>query len=90
VWRVVDAQPMTTGPAMLTQLGPASFRLEFSSAGTAVVRIRTSRLWEVSQGPACLGSTVDGWLTVTARRPGPVLLRARLGWQLLVGRPACS
>lgn len=90
VWRVVGARPMTTGPATLTQLGPASFGLDFSSAGTAVVRIRTSRLWGVSQGSACVDSTVDGWLSVTARAPGRVLLRARLGWQLLVGRPACS
>ncbi|HEY5031487.1 MAG TPA: hypothetical protein VIJ54_03345 [Actinomycetes bacterium] len=90
VWRVVGAQPMTTGPATLTQLGPASFGLDFASAGTAVVRIRTSRLWEVSQGSACVGSTSDGWLTVNARAAGPVQLRARLGWQLLVGPPACG
>ena len=82
VWRVSGAEPLVTGAATMTSLGPASFRADFSRAGTAEVRLRASGLWEVSSGRACIGSTPDGWLEVTAARPGPVTIRARLNLEM--------
>jgi hypothetical protein len=85
VWRVSDPSGLVSGPATVTQLGPASVSLRFSRAGTAVVRITASRLWQVSDGAGCLDRSPDGWLRVHSDRAGTVELRARLGSRLVSG-----
>lgn len=90
VWRVSGAHPLATGAARMTRLGPASFEVAFSRAGSAVVRLRASGLWEVSTGTACLSATPDGWLQVTSPRPGPVTIRARLNMAMFSGPRDCD
>ncbi len=90
LWRVIDASPLVTGAANMTQLGPASFQVQFSRPGTAYVRLRASGLWQVSSGTACLGTTPTGWLTVTSAQPGPVTVRARLNSRMLAGASGCE
>jgi hypothetical protein len=79
VWRVRHAQPLVSGPATLTDLGPASFTLDFHRPGTATVRIRSSGMWQLDQGEGCLGATPKGWLTVSVQTPQDVTVRSRLG-----------
>jgi MFS family permease len=90
VWRVIDARPMIAGPASITAFGPASFRAHFTRPGTAVVRIRASRMWEMTAGHGCLTSTPDGWLVVRSSTPGDVTVRARLNMQLITGGSDCD
>jgi hypothetical protein len=90
VWRVVGAPPLVTGAATMTQLGPASFEVEFNRPGTAEVRLRASDLWQVSSGVACLGATPSGWLTVTSSQAGPVTVRARINAQLITRPRDCG
>ena len=85
VWQVSDPSGLVSGPASVTRLGQASVGLRFLRAGTAVVRITASRLWQVSRGAACLATPSDGWLRVHSDRAGPVELRARLGSRLVTG-----
>jgi hypothetical protein len=89
VWRVAGARPLVSGDATATELGPASVRLRFSRAGSVVVRIRSSRLWLVTSGTACIDATPDGWLRVQSPAPGRVTIRARVSMQLVTGRPRC-
>jgi hypothetical protein len=90
VWRVVDARPLATGPAIIRRIGPSSFEAEFTAPGTVVIRIRASSLWEVSQGRACVSATKSGWLTVTSTHPGPVEVSARLNMKVLGATPTCT
>jgi hypothetical protein len=90
VWRVLGAPPLVTGAAVMTQLGPASFEVQFTRPGKAEVRLRSSGLWRVSDGAACLGSTDGGWLTVTSLQTGPVTVRARIGPQLVTRAGDCD
>lgn len=83
VWRVVNPQPIADGAARLTGLGPASLTLRFDRAGSSVVRVRASPMWEVSAGPASLYRTKDGWLDVRSSSAGGVTLRARVTFALL-------
>ncbi len=79
VWRVQDAQPLVSGPAKLVKLGTSSFELEFVTAGEAVVRLRQSSLWQVTDGEGCVvGGPSDGWVHVRATRAGLVTTRARV------------
>ena len=81
VWRVQDAVPLVTGPATLSRLGPASFVLSFQRAGAATVRIRASGMWSVTTGKGCVSATADqgGWLVVSTKAPGTVVVRSRVG-----------
>lgn len=80
VWRVQDAAPLVTGPATLSDLGPASFVLDFHQAGSATVRIRASGMWSVTSGKGCVSATRDhGWLVVSTEGPGTVVVRSRVG-----------
>jgi hypothetical protein len=90
VWRVAGQHPLVTGAAVATQLGPASFQTYFTRAGAAMVRLRASGMWQVSSGAACLSSTPDGWLQLTAAGPGFVTVRARINSHLLTGPGDCD
>jgi hypothetical protein len=90
VWRVVGGQALATGAATVTDLGPASVRANFTRPGTVVIRIRSSRLWQVTSGRACVGSTSGGWLAIRSAEPGPVTVRARMSLQLVTGQPGCD
>jgi hypothetical protein len=83
VWRVVAPHPIADGAARLTEMGPASLTLRFTSAGSSVVRVHTSPLWQVSSGHAALRRTSADWLEVTTNHAGTVTLRARLGSAIL-------
>ncbi len=89
VWRVRAASALTTGAARVTDLGTASITLRFASAGTAVVRVSSSRLWVVEAGAACIDSASSRWLRVVAARPGSVRLAARINVQLITGASGC-
>jgi hypothetical protein len=78
VWRVRNAQGIVSGPATLTTLGAASVVLDFHGSGTATVRVRSSQLWGVTEGEACVSNNENGWVTVTSPHPGRVTLRARV------------
>ena len=88
VWQVVAPHPLVSG-ATITSMGPASFTLNFAAPGTALVKIRSSRLWQVSTATACVSSDPTGWLQVVSTAPGPVTVRARLNLQLVTGLPDC-
>jgi hypothetical protein len=79
VWQVVDAPPVVSGPATLADLGVSSFDVRFTTAGTALVRVHYSRFFRVVFGTGCVGSSAEGWTTVTAFAPGTVTVAARLG-----------
>jgi hypothetical protein len=77
VWQVSDAVPLVSGPAALRELKVDSFVLDFATAGTETVRIHADAVWGIADNAAaCVDSTSDGWLQVTAPAPGFVTLRA--------------
>jgi hypothetical protein len=77
VWEVSNATPLVSGDATLAKFTLSSLALTFQSAGTATVRIHADASWGLGgDSPACLATTPDGWLEVTARRPATVDLYA--------------
>jgi hypothetical protein len=90
LWRVLDAQPLVTGPVHLQRVGPSSFVADFSRPGTAIVRIRASSLWEVTVGRGCVSATKNGWLKLTASRPGRLEVSAQLNIKVLGATPSCA
>ncbi len=90
VWKVLGAQPLASGPATITRLGPASFDITFRAAGTSIVRIRASNLWRVTAGNGCVDAGPHGWLQVHDPEPGTLTLRAQLNTTLLTGPTDCD
>jgi hypothetical protein len=82
VWRVRNAQGIVSGPATLVTLGAASVVLDFRGSGTATVHVRSSQMWGVTDGEACISNNRNGWVTVTSPHPGRVTLRARVSTAL--------
>ena len=78
VWRVMGAPPLVTGPATLVALEGSSFTLNFRTAGTADVRLRHTRFWQVGDQLACVTRSAEDWTRVTALAPGRVSVSARL------------
>ena len=78
VWRVQGAQPLVSG-ATLEKLATSSFTLRFDQPADAVVRVRMSSLWQVTDGAGCvLPGEPDGWVHVRALAAGDLTVRARL------------
>ncbi|MGI8879158.1 MAG: hypothetical protein ACR2KJ_01325 [Jatrophihabitans sp.] len=90
VWTVVGGQPLASGPASITRLGPASFDITFRRAGASLVRIRASNLWHVTAGTGCVDAGSQGWLEVHAPAAGMLTLRAQLNTRLLGASTDCD
>ena len=90
VWKVLGAQPLVSGPARISRMGPASFEIVFWRGGTSIVRIRASQLWRVTEGTGCVEANPYGWLEVHAPAPQVLTLRAEIITQLIVGAPDCD
>ena len=77
VFAVLGATPLASPPATLTQLGHDSFFLRFTSAGTALVRLRYTPYWTLTEGDGCVRQGAEGWTAVSAARAGVVQVVAR-------------
>jgi hypothetical protein len=85
VYRVLAATPLLSGPGRLTALGNDSFALRATAAGRFVVRVRFTRFWTLARGSGCLARAPSGWTSVTARRPGRVVVVARFSLARALG-----
>jgi hypothetical protein len=77
VFEVLGATPLASPPATLEQLGHDSFSLRFSSAGTALVRVRYTPYWAVVAGQGCVRQGAEGWTAVSGAGAGVVRIAAR-------------
>ena len=89
VWRVAHPTPLVTGAATLADEDASSLTLQFQHAGSAIVRMRASKLWSSDQPDGCVGATRQGWLVVRSAHAGSVEVSARLNASLLVGASPC-
>jgi hypothetical protein len=83
-WRVYAVQnpsPIVQGAATLTALGPNSLALQAPHTGMALVRVRYSPYWAVTQGSGCVSPAGD-FIRLVVRRPGTI----HLGMQFSLGR----
>lgn len=55
LWKVTFGPGLVSGPAVLTGLEPDHLTLVASAAGPITVRVRYTKFWSVSSGPACVG-----------------------------------
>jgi hypothetical protein len=78
VWRVVGSPGLVNGPAQLTAIGPNSFDLRVTQAGSLLVRVRYTRFWTATAGQACITPSPDGWTQLAVTRPGRVQITSRL------------
>jgi hypothetical protein len=86
LWEVRDAPPLVSGVADLVHLGVSTIDLEARQAGSAVVLVRWTRFWRVTEGDACVAPNGDGWTRVDVRSPGPLRLSAHVGLGSLAGQ----
>jgi hypothetical protein len=77
VYRVLGAVPLASGPGRLTSLQHDAFRLQATTAGRFLVRVRFTRYWTLTQGSGCVRPAAGGWTAVTVDRPGRVVVAAR-------------
>lgn len=90
VWRVTSPTPIVSGDARLADEDSASLTLRFVRAGTAVVRVRASRLWTASDPASCISHNAIGWLQVTSPHAGDVRIEPKLNARMLLPNPVCS
>lgn len=77
IYRVIGAPPLARGPGRLTFLGHDRFALAARRPGAFLVRVHYSPWWTVTAGGASVASA-GGWTKVIVRRPGRVVVAARL------------
>jgi hypothetical protein len=93
LWAVRDARPIVTGAARLVKLDVSSVDLQATGIGTAIVLVRWTRFWRVTEGEACVAPTPDGWTQVEIQQPGPIRISATVGLGSLTGaggKGSCS
>jgi hypothetical protein len=91
VYRVRNPTPLVTGAAELTRLTSEEFVLQASAPGTALVRIRWTPYWTVTEGYGCVEKSPAGFTRVSLDRPGRLSLGVRFApWRLGGDGPVCS
>lgn len=85
LWSVRDARPIVSGPARLIDLGISSVTLDATDVGSAVVLVRWTRFWRVTEGQACVAPTSSGWTRVDIQQPGSIKIEADVGLGSLAG-----
>lgn len=85
LWSVRDATSIVTGPATLEHLGISTMNLYATAPGTAVIKVRWTRFWRVTDGSACVAPTEEGWTEVEISEPGPITISAEVGLGSLTG-----
>ena len=76
-WRlyaVAAPRPLASG-ARVTRLGTNAVVLQAAAARKVVLRVRWSRYWDAAPG-VCIARRPDGFMDLTLRRAGRVVLRA--------------
>jgi hypothetical protein len=73
IYEVADPTPVVSGAATLTRLGPNSVTLRATRAGPALVRVRYSPYWAISDNAGCV-SKAGQFTSVELRHPGPAKL----------------
>jgi hypothetical protein len=80
-WRVYElagAAGIVSGPGALLRERGSTVVLDAGGRGRLLVRIRYTPDWRVAAGLASLRESPGGWLAVTARRPGRIVLQISL------------
>jgi hypothetical protein len=90
IYSVLDATPMARGAAVLRALGPNWLQLEASKAGDALIRVRWSPYWAVTEGSGCV-TDKDGFTGLEVRHAGPVRVAIRFSLSRIgANSPRCS
>ena len=90
IYSVLDATPMAQGAAVLRALGPNWLQLQASGPGQALIRVRWSPYWAVTQGTGCVADA-DGFTRLQLRRAGPVHVAIRFSLTRIgATSPRCS
>ncbi len=91
VYRVLNPTPLATGAAHLVKLSVEGVVLKANAPGTALVRVRWTPYWAVTDGAGCVEESPGGFTQVSIDRPGTLKLGVRYApWRLLSGGPSCS
>ena len=74
VFRVVDAAPLATNGATVTEIRPQSILVQAQRVGVTIVRFRYTSAYRVRSGAACLSEAPGGWIRLDVRSAGAVKL----------------
>ena len=69
----------------ITSLGHESFALRADLPARFLVRMHFSRYLVLSQGAGCVARAPGGWISVIARAPGTLIVRARFSLSRALG-----
>lgn len=90
VYAVKNATPIVSGAATLTGLNADSLTLHADRAGTAIVRVRFTPYWSLSEGAGCVSPDGD-YTKLTVKRPGAMRLVTRFSLSRIgATSPRCS
>ena len=79
VYAVRDPTPLLEGPGRLTSLGhELTFALRAVAPGRFLVRVRYTPFWTLAYGGGRVSEAPRGWTYVSANRPGPLRVAARV------------
>lgn len=76
VFRVLDAAPLASNGAAVTELDAAAMTIEASRTGVTTVRFRFSKWLHITEGSACLRRSPDGWFQLEVHEPGTIVVSA--------------
>jgi hypothetical protein len=80
-WRVyeVHGSPgIVSGPARAVALRGDTISLDVTAPGTIHLKERYSPRWALTQGAGCTHEDTGGWLSIQAKRSGPMRVQLRL------------
>jgi hypothetical protein len=90
IYSVLDATPMAQGAAVLSAMGPNWLQLQASGPGQALIRVRWSPYWAVTQGSGCVADA-EGFTRLQLRHAGPVHVAIRFSLSRIgATSPRCS
>jgi hypothetical protein len=90
IYSVLDATPLVQGAAVLRGLGANWLQLRASRTGQALIRVRWSPYWAITEGSGCVADD-EGFTRVELRRAGPVHVAIRFSlMRIAATSPRCT
>jgi hypothetical protein len=76
IYAVLGAQPLASGPGVLTAIDGDGFTLHATHPGTFLVRVRYTPYWKITSGLGSVRESAGGWTLLTTDRRGEIVLDA--------------
>jgi hypothetical protein len=90
VYKVVDASPLVDNGAVVVDVQPDELAIDATRTGWTTLKFRSTDLYRVSEGDACVAPADEGWIRIFVEHPGRIRLTISLSIDAVINHGISS